>query len=85
MKVTGFDLRKSNVEKTHAYGKIVIENVIQVEVSIKDSKNGLFVAFPTKRGSDNKWYPQFKIIDREISDSIQEQVIYWYEKNLKNV
>ena len=85
MKVTGFDLRKSTMEGSVAFGKIVIENAIQVEISIKDSKNGLFVAFPSKRGKDNKWYNQVKIIDREISDNIQEQVIYFYEQNIKNL
>ncbi len=85
MKVTGFDLKKSAHESSIAFGKIVIENAIQIEISIKEGKNGLFVAFPSKKGKDNKWYNQVRIIDREVSDLIQEQVIYFYEKNIKDL
>ena len=77
MKVTGFDLRKSTHESAVAFGRVILDNVLQVEVSIKDGKNGLFVSFPSKKGKDNKWYQQVKIIDRAVSDAIQEQIIYY--------
>lgn len=85
MKVTGFDLRKSDGGKSLAFGRIIIEDKLQVDCSILDGKNGLFVAFPSKKGGDGKWYSTFRIIDRELSDQIQEQVIYYYEQNIKNL
>lgn len=85
MKVTGYALKKSTQGSSLAYGKIVLDNIIEVEVSIMNGRNGMFVSFPTKKGSDNKWYPQFKFIDRAISDAVQEQVILYYEKNIKDL
>lgn len=85
MKVTGFDLRKSTVGSSVAYGRIVIEGVFEVEVSIMNGKNGLFVSWPSKRGKDSRWYPQFKVLDKDLNEKINDQVIYFYEQNIKGL
>ncbi|MBL7665118.1 MAG: septation protein SpoVG family protein [Bacteriovoracaceae bacterium] len=85
MKVTGFSLKKSTQGTSLAYGKIVLDNIIEVDVSIMNGKNGLFVSYPSKKGKDERWYPQFKIIDRTVSDEIQAQVIAHYESQVKNL
>ncbi|MBT3981791.1 MAG: hypothetical protein HOE90_10585 [Bacteriovoracaceae bacterium] len=83
MKVTGFDLRKSEVGKSLAFGRIIMDDVFEVEVQIMTGKNGPFVSYPSKKGKDGKWYNQFRILDRSISDKVQDQVIYFYEQNIK--
>jgi DNA-binding cell septation regulator SpoVG len=84
MKITGFGLKKSDFEGAAvAYGKIVIENLFEVDISLMTGKNGLFVSYPSKKGKDGRYYPQFKVLDKMVADSFQEQVIKFYEQNIK--
>ena len=83
MKVTGFDLKKSDREGNQkAFGRIIIDDIFEVEVTLVEGKNGLFVSFPSKKSNTGKWFSLFRILDREVSDNLNEQVIYFYEKNI---
>lgn len=85
MKVTGFDLKKSGQGKSLAFGRIVLDGVLEVDISIMEGKNGPFVSYPSRQGKDGKWYSQVKVIDRDVSQKIQDQVIFFYEQNVKNL
>lgn len=83
MKVTGFDLKKSEKEgNTKAFGRIIIDDAFEVEVSVVEGKNGLFVSYPSKKSANGKWYSQFRILDRQVQDDVAEQVVYYFEKNV---
>ena len=85
MKVTGFGLKKSEFEgSSMAYGKIILENIIEIDVSVMQGKNGLFVSYPSRKGKDGRYYAQVKIIDKMVADSIQDQVVRFYEQNIQN-
>lgn len=86
MRVTGFDLKKSVGEGSAvAFGRVVLDNLIEVDVRIMNGKNGLFISYPGRKGAGDRWFSQFKFIDRQVGDDVQNQIIAYYEKNVKTL
>ena len=69
--------------KIKAFASVIFNDDIEVECRIMDGKNGLWVAWPSNKVGD-KWYSNFKFIDRKIKNGVENLLIKEYTKKLNN-
>lgn len=89
MKITRVYVAKSNSGVSVGYGSVVFEDALIVRFSImKSGKDGkLFVNWPSKKGADNKWYPDVSFVVDEaaenkyaIKNSVDSEIIKEFNK-----
>lgn len=90
MNITKIYVAKSNGGVSVGYGSITFEEAITIRFSImKSGKDGrLFVNWPSKKGTDNKWYPDVSFVVNEndeenkyaIKNSIDSEILKEFNK-----
>lgn len=69
MEITKISLYKQNGDFIVASGTLEIDNLFFVKIAIGKAKNGsLFIKYPSRKGTDDKWYQDCGFIIREDSD-----------------
>lgn len=85
-KVTIMPVKSDNIS-TKAYASITLDGVFAVnDIRIMDGKNGLFVAFPNKKGKDKdgkeKYYDICNPTTAELRKEINDAVIAKYNETV---
>ena len=82
MKITEVKLRiLPEAGKVKATGTITLDGVFVVNgVSVVEGVNGLFVAMPSRIGSDKKYYDIAHPIDKEFRKELSEEVLKAFEE-----
>lgn len=81
MKITSIDIRKveSDDNNVKAFVNIVVDDALLVKnMRIIDGKKGLFVAMPSTRGKDGKFYDMVHPINQEVRTMMEEEIINAY-------
>jgi stage V sporulation protein G len=67
-----------------AYADIEVNDLLLVKgVYVTDSKNGLFVSMPRRKGKDNVWYETVRTLSSELRDKISSVVLSAYEASIQ--
>lgn|SRR5574343_325948 len=68
-------------------GTVVVGGVMEVNFTIFQGKNGLYVSLPAKKGNKEDpetgkvpWYPEVKIPDDEVRETFQQEVLAAFEQ-----
>ena len=82
MKITNISIKKLNDEDSlKGYATIFIDNCLAIHnIKIIDGKKGLFIAFPSQKGSNGKWYDIVHPITQDFRDLISEEILTEYRK-----
>ena len=77
MKVTDVIVRPSKgSSKIKAFAVIVFDDIFEVNsFKVVDGTDGLFVAMPSQRGQDGKFYNTVRIKSDELKSEITEKVL----------
>lgn len=76
LKVTDVNFRKFVKGNICGYATIEFNDVLKVNgFKIMHGKDGFFVAMPSHRADDDKWYSDVFISDEDIFNQLQEDVI----------
>lgn len=65
----------ANAGKLKASGKVLIAGVVSVKFRVMEGTNGLFVALPSTKGKDGKYYAEVFIPDETTRQQLQEVVL----------
>lgn len=82
MKITNVNVNKIEKEdsKVKGYATVIIDDTIAIHnIRIIDGNNGLFVAMPSKKGDDEKYYDIVHPITNDIRNQIYEVIINAYK------
>lgn len=87
MQITDVRVRMVNKEsKMRAVASITIDSSFVVhDIKVIEGDNGLFIAMPSRKGSDGEYKDIAHPIDSETRKMIQDVIIEKYEEEKKNV
>ncbi len=82
MNITSVTIKKVNNESNvKAYATIVLCDCFAIHnIRIIEGKQGLFIAFPSQKGSDDKWYDLCHPITQDFRDLISEKILNEFRK-----
>lgn len=71
-----------------ARGRVTVADAVNINISVMDSKNGLFVSLPSHKGKDkegkDKWYSDVFIEDKKLYSELNEKVLAAYKSKVGN-
>lgn len=69
---------------TKAFVDILVAGSFKVKgLRVVQGKDSLFVAMPSDKGKDDKWYPVFYPVSSEVKQELHNAVLKAYEKMLE--
>ena len=81
-KINKFNVINSNTLK--ATFSIIFNDLFEVNATIMNGKNGLWVQWPSAKQPDNKWKKLFIIKDKNLKSKIETEIINKYNKDITN-
>ncbi len=81
-KLNKFNIINSNILK--ATFSIIFNDLFEVNATIMNGKNGLWVQWPSLKQQNNKWKKLFIIKDKKLKDAIEKEIINKYNKDIIN-
>jgi len=81
MEITNVEVRRVDYGKLKAFAKVVFNHELAVKgFKVIDGSKGLFVATPSEKGSDDKYYPTVYINSDDLYNDLQTAVIGAYNE-----
>ncbi len=79
--ITNVDIREfTKGGQTKAFVTVTLDNCFVLkEITIKDSLNGFWVALPSKKGKDDKYYDTFHPITKEYREYFNKTILDKWE------
>ncbi len=81
-KLNKFNIINSNILR--ATFSIIFNDLFEVNATIMNGKNGLWVQWPSLKQQNNKWKKLFIIKDKKLKDAIEKEIINKYNKDIIN-
>ena len=81
-KLNKFNIINSKTLK--ATFSIIFNDLFEVNATVMNGKNGLWVQWPSLKQQNNKWKKLFIIKDKTLKDTIEKDVINKYNKEIIN-
>lgn len=64
-----------------AYARVTFDNDIFVDnIAIRNGSKGIFVGWPSEKGSDGRWHEVSGCYSREFKDQIGEEILAKYDR-----
>lgn len=71
---------------TKAYGRFTVAECFNINFSLVESKNGLFVSLPSHKGKDkdgkDKWYKDVFVEDTTVLAELNKKLVAAYEQEV---
>lgn len=82
MKITSVNLKKiSNQENLKAFATVILDNSLAIHnLKLIQGNNGLFIAFPNYKGTNEKYYDIVHPIVGDLRREIEAEIISQYNK-----
>ena len=84
MNITNVKLSKSTSDKVKAYGHIELDNVLRINVSVLENKDGPFPVLPGYKNREGKWKTSVYFDDETLYKSVNERIIGTYRDMITN-
>ena len=81
-KLNKFNIINSNILR--ATFSIIFNDLFEVNATIMNGKNGLWVQWPSLKQQNNKWKKLFIIKDKKLKNAIEKEIINKYNKDIIN-
>ena len=81
-KLNKFNIINSNILR--ATFSIIFNDLFEVNATIMNGKNGLWVQWPSLKQQNNEWKKLFIIKDKKLKDAIEKEIINKYNKDIIN-
>lgn len=78
-KIAKINLFKQEKSSLKAFVEVIFNNAVMVEARVMDSKNGLWIAWPSRKDKDGKWIKQFDILNYNLKHNIEKFIIEKYK------
>ncbi len=78
-KIAKISLLRQKDQHLKAFVSVFFNAAIKVEARVMESKTGLWVAWPGRKGSSGKWQDQFKILDYPASQKLDNMIVEKYK------
>ena len=83
MEITKVNVYKVEINKSNlrAFASINIDDELVIKnLKVVEGKKGLFVSYPSEKGSDGEYYDQVYPLNKETRDYVEETILEAYEK-----
>lgn len=83
MEITKVNVYKVEINNSNlrAFASINIDDELVIKnLKVVDGKKGLFVSYPSEKGSVGEYYDQVYPLNKETRDYIEETILEAYEK-----
>ena len=83
MEITKVNVYKVEINNSNlrAFASINIDDELVIKnVKVVEGKKGLFVSYPSEKGSDGEYYDQVYPLNKDTRDYIEETILEAYEK-----
>lgn len=83
MEITKVNVYKVEINNSNlrAFASINIDDELVIKnIKVVEGKKGLFVSYPSEKGSDGEYYDQVYPLNKETRDYIEETILEAYEK-----
>lgn len=81
MKINSVSIKKVDDKKVKGYATVVLDDVLAIHnIRIIEGNNKLFVAMPSRLGSDNKYYDYVHPIVNSFRNELEEAILKEFNK-----
>ena len=83
MEITKVNIYKVEINNSNlrAFASINIDDELVIKnLKVVEGKKGLFVSYPSEKGSDGEYYDQVYPLNKETRDYVEETILEAYEK-----
>jgi len=81
MKITNVIIKKVEDKKVKGYATVVLDDVLAIHnIRIVDGNDKLFIAMPSRLGSDNKYYDYVHPIVNSFRIELEEAILKEFNK-----
>ena len=83
MEITKVNVYKVEINNSNlrAFASINIDDELVIKnLKVVEGKKGLFVSYPSEKGSDGEYYDQVYPLNKETRDYVEETILEAYEK-----
>jgi DNA-binding cell septation regulator SpoVG len=83
MRITNIDLKMNNGNSmAKAWGNVVFDEVLRINISILDNGRGPWVAFPGRKNKEGKWVSEVYLDTKEsdVAKALAQEILDKYDE-----